>query len=245
MIPTDLPDLTADSINDDFQRLFIDIVLNHAKRVIEHLDDPADIPPLRLMLLGTAGTGKTTAVQTLLQAMKSILDKHGLGTDFYRVGAYTGCAAFNVRYSASTLHRLFEIFNPFHFADLPEGSTKLHDFQTKMANTHLLIFDEISMIGRQIMGNIDARCDQATSATANPRHHTLGAMSCVGVGDPAQCPPIKDEIYFNKEPHRDSKTDPEASRAQYSHRGLNVYASSDDVIILNQVHRVRQKNQGT
>ena len=70
----------------------------------------------------------------------------------YRVGAYTGCAAFNVRYSASTLHRLFEILNPFHFADLPEGSTKLHEFQTKMANTHLLIFDEISMIGRQIMG---------------------------------------------------------------------------------------------
>ena len=60
----DRPDLQKESLNDPFQRLFIELVLRHAECVLE--SGSAPVPPLRLLLLGTAGTGKTTAVQTLI-----------------------------------------------------------------------------------------------------------------------------------------------------------------------------------
>ena len=53
------------------------------------------------------------------------LRRHGVDSNFVRVGAYTGTAAFNVRFGASTLHRLFEMRNPFRWQELQEDSTAL------------------------------------------------------------------------------------------------------------------------
>ena len=101
--------------------------------------------------------------------------------------------------------------------ELQEDSTALHNFQAKMAATRLLIFDEISMIGRQMMGKISSRCLQARATAENVEGDPLACMSCVGVGDPAQCPPIKDDVYFSKEPHKDNRTDPDAPRGALRH----------------------------
>ena len=114
----DRPDLTKEKLNDIYQRLFIELVQDHAAQVLQHLDDPGAVPPLRLYLLGTAGTGKTTAVQTLLQELKRILRGSGIENEFVRVAAYTGCAAYNVRFGASTLHRLFDMRNPVSYTHL-------------------------------------------------------------------------------------------------------------------------------
>ena len=67
--------------------------------------------PLRLLLLGTAGSGKTRAVQTVLQELQRALSIADLPVDvdrtaFVRVGAPTGTAAFNLRFQATTIHRL-------------------------------------------------------------------------------------------------------------------------------------------
>jgi len=59
-----------------------------------------------------------------------------------------------------------------------------------MSRTHLIIFDEISMVGKQMMGKISSRCQQAKTSVQNPTGDALGGLSCIGVGDPAQCPPI-------------------------------------------------------
>ena len=165
----------------------------------------------------------------------------GLEHEFVRVGAYTGCAAFNVRYGASTLHRLFDMRDPFKWQELKEDSERLAKFQQKMRHTRLLIFDEVSMIGRQIMGKIDSRCDQAKDLAQNPHGEVLGYMSCVAVGDPAQCPPIRDDVFSDADPHRDSRSAPESTRVRMSNQGLQVFSSFDKVILLQQCHRVRQK----
>ena len=83
---------------------------------------------------------------------------------FVRVAACTGCAAHNVRYGASSLHRLFDMRNPFKWQELPGSSERLQRFQEKMRTTRLMVFDEVSMIGRQIMGNISSPCSQGTPA---------------------------------------------------------------------------------
>ena len=110
-----------------------------------------------------------------------------------------------------------------------------------MASTRLLIFDEVSMIGRQIMGKISSRCAQAKSCKDNPDRETLGNMSCIAVGDPAQCPPIRDDVHYDEDPHRDTRTDPTATRVLMSNQGLHVFSTFDEVIVLQQCHRIHQR----
>ena len=127
----DRPDLTKEKLNDDYQRLFIEVFLAHVREILANKDKTTCVPPLRLMLLGTAGTGKSTTVQTLLQEIKRLLAESSYEGDFVRVAAPTGCAAFNIRFGATTLHRLFNILNPFRWRELHENTQELANFQEK------------------------------------------------------------------------------------------------------------------
>ena len=88
---------TKDKLNDDLQLLFVTLVLEHAEAVLKSIDEKKQPPPLYLLLLGTAGTGKTTATQTMLQELQEQLKATGLISEFSRVAAPTGTAAVNVR----------------------------------------------------------------------------------------------------------------------------------------------------
>ena len=236
----DRPDLTREDLGDDFQRLFVELVLAHVDTVLANLGKPGEVKPLRLLLLGTAGTGKTRAVQTLMQELQRLLQTRKYNGDFAQVAAPTGCAAFNIRFAASTLHRLFEMRNPRKWTEIPEHSAGLRRFQEKMSETHLVVFDEISMVGKQMMGKISSRCRQAKTLEQNPNGDALGGLSCVGVGDPAQCPPISDEPFFDADAHKDTSRDPAAPRVQFSNQGKIIYESFEDVIILQFCHRVHR-----
>ena len=76
--------------------------------------------PLRLMLLGTAGTGKSTATKTMLQELRRRLRNHELEFDFFKVAAPTGTAAFNVRFNATTIHRLIHWFSPKFWSEITD-----------------------------------------------------------------------------------------------------------------------------
>ena len=65
-----------------------------------------------------------------------------------------------MRFNATTVHRLIHWFTPPWFKDLPAESDALIKFQTYLQHTFLVVFDEVSMIGRQMMGRIDARLQQ-------------------------------------------------------------------------------------
>ena len=92
-VETDMPHLRKEQLADDFQRLFVEIVLRHVRVVLAALDDvDSEVQPLRLILLGTAGTGKTHAVQTLLQELKAVLQQYGYARDILpRRRAYRLC----------------------------------------------------------------------------------------------------------------------------------------------------------
>ena len=118
-------DLTPEALGDDYQRLFVEIVLNHAAELMLAFHKGEPPPPLRLMLLGTAGTGKTRAIQTLLEQTQQMLKEMDLPTTFVRAAAPTGTAAFNIRYSATTIHRLIHWFNPRFFDKLTDDKKLL------------------------------------------------------------------------------------------------------------------------
>ena len=113
-------DKAAEKLNDDLQLLFVSLILEHAEEVFHCWEKGKQPTPLRLFLLGTAGTGKTTATQTALQELQQKLTAAGLTHDFFRVAAPTGSAAFNIRFNATTVHRLIRWFNLRFFEDLKD-----------------------------------------------------------------------------------------------------------------------------
>jgi len=70
--------LNREGLGDDYQQLFVTMVLDHVLHVFECLQKKTQPEPLRLLLLGTAGSGKTRSVQTLLQEILRALRRADL-----------------------------------------------------------------------------------------------------------------------------------------------------------------------
>ena len=126
-------DAALASVDDDFQQLFLQMVLQHMRRILAG----DEVAPLRLLLLGTAGTGKTLAVQTLLQHLHFQIRDLRLPQSTVRVAAPTGSAAFNMRWGATTVHRLIHWFRPPHFSDLKPGSDSVPGILASHTLAHL------------------------------------------------------------------------------------------------------------
>ena len=193
---------------------------------------------MRLFLLGTAGTGKTHTMQTMLQELRRLLTARGYPASFFQVGAPTGPAAFNLRFNATTIHRLI------HHRDLrrPFGELRgeaLAALQEAFNKTFLIVLDEVSMIGRQFMGRIDSRLCQA-KASWNVTGESLGGVSCVCIGDPAQCEAITDQQIYDRKPHKATGSETSGPYVDLSNRGLTVYEEFDQVVVLSTVHRLQR-----
>lgn len=115
---------------------------------------------------------------------------------------------------------------------------QLHRFQEFLQNTKLVILDEVSMVGRQMMGRINSRFDQG-KAENNENGETLGGISMVCVGDPAQCEAISDQQLYDKKPHPDTSKDASASKVRLSNVGMEIYEDFKDVIVLTTCHRLK------
>ena len=233
--------LRKENLEDDYQQLFVTMVLDHVQHVVDCVRRKEQPEPMRLLLLGTAGAGKTRAVQTLLQEVKRALRKAHLPAEidpesFVRVGAPTGTAAFNVRFNATTIHRLIHWFTPPYFASVTNDE-RLLALQKHLGKTRLLIIDELSMVGRQMMGRIDDRFNQGR-AGQNEAGYSLGGVSCVGVGAPAQCEAILDQQIYDVTCHSRTHLEPERPAVQLSNQGLDIYANFPHVIILTKAHRL-------
>ena len=126
--------------------------------------------PLRMVVSGTAGTGKSYLIQCLKLLLK----------DRLCVAAPTGVAAFNV--DGYTLHSLLSLPVKGDFKPL-EGK-RLQNVQEMLASVEYIIIDEMSMVGRKMFGQTD---DCVKSTQTNPR-------SC-SVGDPVYSLVIGDSCH--------------------------------------------------
>ena len=70
-----------------------------------------------------------------------------------------------------------------------------------------------------MMGRIDSRLRQARPGGEHPERPGLGGVSCVAVGDPAQCEATRDQQLFDIAPHLKTATDQELATASSSGSG--------------------------
>lgn len=134
--------------------------------VHDHYHDKQPGSPLRMIISGTAGTGKSY----LIKCLKKLLG------DCLRVTAPTGGAAYNI--NGYTLHSLLSIPVSGDFKDL-EGQ-RLSALQESLCGVEYLIIDEMSMVGRKLFGQVDKRLRQAF-----PQRYLLMDMYILFTFDPS------------------------------------------------------------
>ena len=142
--------------------------------IVQH-HSPNSPSPLRMIISGTAGTGKSY----LIHCLRLLLQHQVI------VAAPTGVAAFNI--DGHTLHSLLSLPVRGEFKDL-EGE-RLTKLQHAFSEVKYLIIDEMSMVGRKTFGQVDRRLRQAF-----PHHsqEVFGGCSCLLFGDFGQLPPVMD-----------------------------------------------------
>ncbi|KAK1912952.1 hypothetical protein P3342_004888 [Pyrenophora teres f. teres] len=168
------------------QRLLYDTVLNHYK------SSAIGAKPAQLLLHldGKAGTGKTTVVQALCNAVNDVARDYSRSSPILRA-APTGIAACN--FGGSTLHSLFR-FNVKSKSYQKLSPTHLRALQDKFRGVKYLIIDEKSMVSIRMLTWIHLRLEEIF-----PRSTVryFPGVSIILAGDFFQLPPVAEKAIYN------------------------------------------------
>ncbi|XP_065826022.1 uncharacterized protein [Oscarella lobularis] len=189
------------------QKLAYDIVRSHN----ELTKSGFECKPLRMIVCGSAGTGKSYLINCI---------KEMLGSECI-LAAPTGVAAFNI--GGQTLHSLLRIpLQKTSFSDVQGPS--LRDLQERFEDVRYLIIDEMSMVGRHQLSLIHRRLCQALPQGAC---ESFGGISLIFFGDMGQLPPVGDSPLYRSA----------ATEGSATNQGRQLYMTFDVVVQLTKIIR--------
>ena len=137
------------------QSLFRDIVVDWIKQWdLANEGYVAHPKPLKLVLMGNPGAGKSSAVRAAMAELHSVLGQQF--KEVVRQATPTGCASFQMGPLATTVHKLFGLHVRSKRGDADENTIKFltEKFKSGLA---LLSIDEGSMESRMMVGMILSR----------------------------------------------------------------------------------------
>ncbi|CAM9191521.1 unnamed protein product, partial [Pylaiella littoralis] len=191
------------------QQLAVDLVCERARVEIAFREAVARAPqggpppedtrgePLRLVMSGTAGTGKTVAIREMLRRV---------GQSRFLVLAPTGNAACALP-GGQTIHSGLRIpVGPRRAAgaDPSELSSRsLAALQSRLRLIDFILVDEFSMIGQALLGLMSVRGKQAARGRPGALctlEGLVGGLNLILVGDPSQLPPVGEAPIWNPQP---------------------------------------------
>lgn len=172
------------------------------------LSSGTTVDPIRMIVSGTAGSGKSYLISAIANA---------LGEACILTGT-TGMASFNI--CGRTIHSVLHL--PIHNTQQELKGATLQKFQRALNGKHYLIIDEMSMIGHRMLAWIDRRLKQASGKLDT----ILGGFSVILFGDFGQLPPVSDRPLYATPKQNQLCTD-----------GYHVYLTFNTVVILDQVLR--------
>lgn len=152
-------------------------LLNH---MINHLHTP-NRPPMQVFLTGPAGSGKSYTVLMVKEIYNRFTDNCGT-LNAYIVAASTGKAA--VAIDGTTIHTALSISTVRLIA---LSSEKANLYRSLFRYVKIVIIDECSMIGAQMLTKIDERLKQITGNHDVP----YGGLDILMIGDLRQLPPVR------------------------------------------------------
>ncbi|CAN0170751.1 unnamed protein product [Scytosiphon promiscuus] len=181
------------------------------------------VSPLRMLLTGTAGTGKTVVIREMVRRV---------GRDRFKLLAPTGNAACAIE--GQTIHTgLYIPVNNRRGADPSQLAERARlDLQRSMHGVDFILVDEFSMVGQDMLGLMSARGRQAVEGRrreGGDLHHEglFGGLSVIFVGDPMQLPAVGASAMWSPTP----------SSGGLSIHGLQAWNGFNHAVELTQVMR--------
>ena len=208
--------------------------------------DPEDRQNLTepVLLLGTAGTGKTTT----LQAANRLLETHGLAGRIVRC-AYTGVPASNMGMGGRTLVSLFRLSRRSFGGGLDDlTSDDVLSMDQELKGMCLLEIDEVSMLEKLVLAHVHARLQQWRLKLYHEKHCRskaacrcgarlpFGGVKVVFAGDFGQLPPVAvapERTLLHAKP----KTTGQVQDRHDVNLGLRLFQAIRVVFRLRRIHR--------
>ena len=147
------------------------------------------ITPYRLFLSGPGGVGKSHVIRLIHTDTRKLLPLSNTikPSDLtVLLTAPTGVAAFNIE--GMTIHSALLLHTQKGKDSGQLSFEKLNSLRSKFENLHLLIIDEVSMVGADMLLNIHRRLDEIKGISGD--NIWFGNVSVLAVGDLYQLPPV-------------------------------------------------------
>ena len=160
------------------------------KDVVHSIKMNKPITPYRLFLSGPGGVGKSHMIRLIHTDTRKLLPLSNTikPSDLtVLLTAPTGVAAFNIE--GMTIHSALLLHTQRGNNDSGQLSfEKLNSLRSKLENLQLLIIDEVSMVGADMLLNIHRRLDEIKGISGD--NIWFGNVSVLAVGDLYQLPPV-------------------------------------------------------
>ena len=164
----------------------------HVLQAIDTQDDP-----IHIFIEGGAGVGKTQVARAIYQSIEQFYSKQpGENPDDSHVAilAPTGMAAYHI--NGNTIHSGLHInINKKELA--PLNDSQLNMLRSKYHKTIAVMYEEVSMVGRDLFKKSEKRLQQIMGTTK-----PFGGLHVIAIGDFFQMAPVRDSYIFKDDPSR-------------------------------------------
>ena len=177
------------------QRAIVMFHRNWCKKAVIALKEGNLVEPYHVFLSGPSGVGKSHVTKLIHSDTLKLLKLSGtLQPDDVTVllTAPTGVAAFNI--DGMTLHSALLLGRSKYTGFQPLSHERLNSLRTKLSHLMLVIIDEVSMVGSNMLLEIHKRLQQIKGASDDV---TFGGVSILAVGDLYQLPPVGQPHLFS------------------------------------------------
>ena len=192
---------------------------------------------LCLFITGGAGVGKSVVIRVLYQALHRLLcSESGQDPEDVKIllCAYTGLAAYNIQ--GSTLHNAFCIEPNKKLKYKQLSDDKRNTIRTKYMNLCVLIVDEVSMVGSEMLSFLYQRL-QEIKCNKEP----FGGVHVILVGDLYQLRPVGDAWIFAGNSYDYSSLAPNLWQTHFTMFELTeIMRQKDDSTFAELLNRIRE-----
>ena len=181
-------------LNDE-QRSIVMFHRDWCKQAVLALKANKPLEPYHVFLSGPGGVGKSHVIKLIHSDTLKLLKLSGTFEPddvIVLLTAPTGVAAFNI--DGMTLHSALLLGRSKYSDFQPLSHDRLNTLRTKLSHLMLLIVDEVSMVGANMLLEIHRRLQQIKGVSHDA---VFGNVSILAVGDLYQLPPVGQAPLFN------------------------------------------------
>ena len=194
---------------------------------------------LCVFITGGAGVGKSVLICTLYQALlRQMCSQSGENPEDTRIllCAYTGLAAYNIK--GSTLHAAFCIEPNKKLTYKQLSDDKRNTLRTKYMQLSVLIVDEVSMVGSEMLNFLYLRLQEIKG-----NRRPFGGVHIILVGDLYQLRPVGDSWIFANNSCNYTSLGPNLWQTHFSMFELTeIMRQKDDTPFAELLNRIREGN---